>query len=140
MAKLQQLLLQLVIGTMAFGGVACLCQAATVAQAAPADGHAHHQHGTVLPDGTTQQPDCGHEDCETDCERGSAVASSAVASKGSGSPVGKTVLQLDDVAIPPRGFFVFAPPPVQVVSTSSYRLRVPLPQKTPVQRCDRLLD
>lgn len=136
MAKLQQLLVQMVIGTMAFGGVACLCPAwadATVVSS-PVLSH-HSQHVTPSTDGTTSQVDCGHEDCETGCERDSAVASNV-----SGVVSGKTLFQLDYTSILPPEIPTIAPARGEAVSTSSSRLRISLPLQTPVHRFDRLLD
>ena len=136
MAKLQQLLVQMVIGTMAFGGVACLCPASADATVASSPVLSHHsQHVTPSTDGTTSQVDCGHEDCEAGCERDSALAS-----KVSGVASGKTLFQLDYTSILPPATLIIAPARGKVVSTSSSRLRIPVPQQTPIQRFDRLLD
>lgn len=136
MAKLQQLLVQMVIGTMAFGGVACLCPALADAAVVSSPAHSHHsQHVTLSTDGTASQVDCGHEDCEAGCERESAVAS-----KVFGGASGKSLSQLDYTSISPPAIPIIAPSPGEVASTSSAGLRIPLPQETPVQRFDRLLD
>ena len=135
MLSLQQLLVQLVIGTMAFGGVACLCPVAAEATAAPSAVHSHHQHDSPSADGGTQQADCGHDDCEEACER-----SVAVASKVPGGTSGKTPFQPDHTGILPQGIPVLAPAVHDVVQISAPRQRIALAQESPVQRYDRLLD
>lgn len=135
MSSLQQLLLQLVIGTMAIGGVACLCPVAAEATAAPSAIHSHHQHSSSSADGVTQQADCGHADCEETCER-----SIAVASKVPGGTSGKIPFQPDHTGILPPGISVLSPSVRKFVQISAPRQRISLPQESPVQRYDRLLD
>lgn len=135
MSSLQQLLVQLVIATMAVGGVACLCPVAADATAAPSAVHSHHQNGSPSADGMTQQADCGHDDCEEGCER-----SVAVASKVPGGTSGKTTFQPDHIGILPQGMPVLAPAVHDVVQISAPRHRIALAQESPVQRYDRLLD
>lgn len=134
MVPLQQLLAKAIIATMAFGGVACLCPSAADAEVAPPEAHGHHGHGAASQD-DAQAADCGHEDCETGCERTSAVPPDAA-----GSPSGKVLFQLDDVDMLPAGKFALAPPPDGFIRSGSSPHHARLPQETPVQRFDRLLD
>ena len=137
MAKLRQLVVQIVIGTMAIGGVTCLCPAAAEAHVAPAAADAHHHHDrAAVEDGeAANQADCGHEDCEAGCERGSAVSSKE--SVGAGAKPG---FEPHHISIPPAVIPVLAPAAGAVFSLNSLALRTPLRQDTPVRRCDRQLD
>ena len=135
MFDVRQLVVQVAIGAMGLGGVACFCPAAAEAHVTSAMADAHHHRGSTPADGAANQADCGHEDCEAGCERGSAVAF-----KGSGGPGGKPAFQLDHAGVLPPDLPALAPASGAVVSPDSARLRIPLPQETPVQRFDRLLD